>query len=126
MSKFMYSGSYTKKGVKGLLKEGGTARRDETIRMVESLGGTVEAYYWCYGKDDFVSIMDFPDHTTVTGLALNIAASGTFTGNLTPLITVEEMDEMVKVKLGKYRLPGESSFFSTKCFSKNGSKCRPT
>ena len=107
MSKFMYSGSYTKKGVKGLLKEGGTARRDETIRMVESLGGTVEAYYWCYGKDDFVSIMDFPDHTTVTGLALNIAASGTFTGSLTPLITVEEMDEMVKVKLGKYRLPGE-------------------
>ena len=54
--------------------------------------------------DNFVSIMDFPDHTTVTGLALNIAASGTFTGNLTPLITVEEM---VKVKLGKYRLPGE-------------------
>ena len=70
----MYSGSYTEKGVKGLLKEGGTSRRDETIRMVESLGGTVEAYYWCYGQDDFVSIMDFPDHTTVTGLALNIAA----------------------------------------------------
>ena len=88
-------------------EEGGTSRRDETIRMVESLGGTVEAYYWCYGQDDFVSIMDFPDHTTVTGLALNIAASGTFSGNLTPLITVEEMDEMVKVKLGKYRLPGD-------------------
>ena len=34
----MYSGSYTEKGVKGLLKEGGTSRRDETIRMVESLG----------------------------------------------------------------------------------------
>ena len=103
----MYSGSYTSDGVKGLLKEGGTARRDETTRIVESLGGKLEAYYWCYGQDDFVSIMDFPDHTTVTGLALNIAASGTFSGNLTPLITVEEMDEMVKVKLGKYRLPGE-------------------
>ena len=103
----MYSGSYTKKGVKGLLEEGGTARRDETIRMVASLGGEVEAYYWCYGKDDFVAIMDFPDHTTVTGMALNIAASGTFTGNLTPLISVEEMDEMVKVKLSDYRLPGQ-------------------
>jgi uncharacterized protein with GYD domain len=51
--------------------------------------------------------MDFPDHTTVTGMALNIAASGTFTGNLTPLISVEEMDEMVKVKIGDYRLPGQ-------------------
>ena len=107
MSKFMYSGSYTKKGVKGLLEEGGTARRDETKRMVESLGGKVEAYYWCYGKEDFVAIMDFPDHTTVTGMALNSAASGTFTGNLTPLISVEEMDEMVKVKLSDYRLPGQ-------------------
>ena len=34
MSKFMYSGSYTSDGVKGLLKEGGTARRDETKRIV--------------------------------------------------------------------------------------------
>ncbi len=107
MSKFMYSGSYTKKGVKGLLKEGGTARRDETVRIVESLGGKVEAYYWCYGSTDFLAIMDFPDHTTVTGMALNIAASGSFQGNITPLITVEEMDEMVKVSVGDWRAPGD-------------------
>ena len=103
----MYQGSYTSDGVKGLLKEGGTARRDETTRIVESLGGKLEAYYWCYGSTDFLAIMDFPDHTTVTGMALNIAASGKFQGNITPLITVEEMDEMVKVNLGDYRMPGE-------------------
>ena len=44
MSKFMYSGSYTPEGVKGLLKEGGTERRDETKRIVESLGGELESY----------------------------------------------------------------------------------
>ena len=54
-----------------------------------------EAYYWCYGSTDFLAIMDFPDHTTVTGMALNIAASGKFKGNITPLITVEEMDEAI-------------------------------
>ena len=107
MSKFMYSGSYTKKGVKGLLEEGGTARRDETVRIVESLGGTVEAYYWGYGSTDFLAIMEFPDHTTVTGMALNIAASGSFQGNITPLITVEEMDEMVKVSVGDWRAAGD-------------------
>ena len=58
MSKFMYSGSYTKKGVKGLLKEGGTARRDETKRIVEALGGKLEVYYWCYGSTDFLAIME--------------------------------------------------------------------
>ena len=64
------------------------------------MGGELEAYYWCYGATDFIMIVDFPDHTTVTGIALNIAASGSFTGNLTPLISVEEMDEMVKVSIG--------------------------
>ena len=98
MSKFMYSGSYTSEGVKGLLKEGGTARRDETIRIVESLGGTLESYYWSYGSIDFLAIMEFPDHTTVTGMALNIAASGKFEGIITPLITVEEMDETRNVE----------------------------
>ena len=106
MSKFMYSGSYAKKGVQGLLKEGGTARRAETKRIVEALGGKLEAYYWCYGSTDFLAIMDFPDHTTVTGMALNIAASGSFNGNITPLITTEEMDEMVKVNLGDFRYAG--------------------
>ena len=107
MSKFMYSGNYTKRGIKGLLKDGGTARKEETVRLVESLGGKIEAFYWCYGSTDFVTIMDFPDHTTVTGMALNIAASGTFTGNLTPLISVEEMDEMVKVSIKDWKGPGQ-------------------
>ncbi len=43
------------------------------MRIVESLGGKLEAYYWCYGNTDFIAIMEFPDHTTVTGMALNIA-----------------------------------------------------
>ena len=107
MSKFMYSGNYTKRGVKGLLKDGGSARKEETVRLVESLGGKLEAYYWCYGATDFIKIVDFPDHTTVTGIALNIAASGSFTGNLTPLISVEEMDEMVKVSIGDWQAPGK-------------------
>ena len=107
MSKFMYSGNYTRRGVTGLLKDGGSARKEETVRLVESLGGKLEAYYWCYGATDFMMIVDFPDHTTVTGIALNIAASGSFTGNLTPLISVEEMDEMVKVSIGDWQAPGK-------------------
>ena len=47
MPKYMFSGSYTTEGVAGLLKEGGTARRDEAVRIAELLGGSLEAYYWC-------------------------------------------------------------------------------
>ena len=41
MPKYMFSGSYTSEGVAGLLAEGGTARRDEAVRIAEMLGGTL-------------------------------------------------------------------------------------
>ena len=48
--------------------------------------------------------MDFPDHTS-NGIWGHCSLCK-FQGNITPLITVEEMDEMVKVNLGDY-VPGE-------------------
>ena len=107
MPKFMYSGSYTAKGAAGVLKEGATARRDEAARIAESMGGSLEAYYWCYGEKDFMCIMDVPDQVKITAFALEVGASGVFNGKLTPLITVEEMDEITSVKLGDFTLPGQ-------------------
>jgi len=107
MPKFMYSGSYTTKGVAGLLKDGGTARRDEAAKIAKSLGGTLEAYYWCYGEKDFMCIMDVPDNIKISALSLTIGASGTFNGKLTPLISVEEMDQITSADLGDFNLPGQ-------------------
>ena len=106
MPKYMFSGSYTKEGVAGLLTEGGTARRDEAARIAEMLGGTLEAFYWCYGDTDFMCIMDVPDSAKLAKLSLHFGASGTFQGKLTPLISVEEMDEICKADIGNFRLPG--------------------
>ena len=106
MPKYMFSGSYTKEGVAGLLSEGGTARRDEAVRIAEMLGGTLDAYYWCYGDTDFMCIMDVPDSAKIAKLSLHIGASGTFQGKLTPLISVEEMDDICKADIGDFRLPG--------------------
>ena len=107
MRKFMYSGSYTAEGAAGILKEGGSARRDEAARIAESFGGKLEAYYWCYGQTDFVCIMDVPDNVKITKFSLAVGASGVFNGKLTPLITVEEMDEITEADIGDFRLPGQ-------------------
>ena len=107
MPKYMFSGSYTSEGVAGLLAEGGTARRDEAVRIAEMLGGTLDAYYWCYGDTDFMCIMDVPDSAKIAKLALHIGASGTFSGKLTPLISVEEMDDICNADIGDFRLPGQ-------------------
>ena len=107
MPKYMFSGSYTSEGVAGLLAEGGTARRDEAARIAEMLGRTLESYYWCYGDTDFMCIMDVPDSAKIAKLALHIGASGTFSGKLTPLIAVEEMDDICNADIGDFRLPGQ-------------------
>jgi sensor histidine kinase regulating citrate/malate metabolism len=43
MPRYLIEGSYTEDGTKGLLKEGGTSRRDTVTKLIEGMGGTVEA-----------------------------------------------------------------------------------
>ena len=58
MPKYMYSGNYTAKGATGLLKDGGTARYEEAKKIASAMGGSIEAYYWCYGDMDFMMIIN--------------------------------------------------------------------
>ena len=46
MSKFLFQVNYVGEGVKGLLKEGGSSRQAATEKMVQSMGGKIEAYYF--------------------------------------------------------------------------------
>ena len=61
MPKYLYQGSYTQVGAQGLLKEGGTSRKDTVSKMVESMGGSLEAYYFAFGGTDFCAIVDLPE-----------------------------------------------------------------
>jgi uncharacterized protein with GYD domain len=105
MPKFLLKASYSAEGAKGLIKEGGSARRAAVQKLVEGMGGKVEAFYFAYGDADAIVITDVPD--TVTGLALSIAvnASGAVHLSTTPLITVEEVDAASKKSVA-YRAPG--------------------
>jgi len=107
MPKYMYSGNYNQKGVAGLLKDGGRARHAEAKRIAEGIGGTLEAYYWAYGSTDFFMIMDVPSEALAIKLSLRVGASGVFSGNLTPLISVEQMEEAITAELPEISLPGE-------------------
>ena len=52
MAKFMVTASYTAEGSRGLAKEGGSGRRAAVKKLVEGLGGKVEAFYFAYGEHD--------------------------------------------------------------------------
>ena len=105
MPKFMIKASYNTDGAKGLIKEGGSARRAVVQKLVESLGGKVEAFYFAYGEDDAYIITDMPDAATGIAISLTVNASGAVRLSTIPLITPEELDAASK-KTVNYRAPG--------------------
>ena len=50
MPKYLVEATYTAEGAKGLIKAGGSARQAAVEKMVESLGGRVEAFFFTFGE----------------------------------------------------------------------------
>ena len=105
MAKYLLTGSYTAQGAKGVLAVGGSGRRKATEAVVASVGGTVEAYYFGFGGNDFYLIADLPGHAAAVAGALTGAASGAITVQTTVLLTAEEVDEATRLS-PHYRAPG--------------------
>ena len=105
MAKFMYTGSYTSEGTKGLIREGGSSRKAAVEKMLASVGGKLECFYYAFGADDVVIVVDAPDNVSAASVGLTVAASGAVKGKLTMLLTPEEIDQAAK-KSPVYRAPG--------------------
>jgi uncharacterized protein with GYD domain len=105
MAKFLIKANYIGEGVKGLLKDGGTSRRAAVDKLLESVGGKVESFYYAFGDTDAYVIMDVPDNVTAAAVALTVGASGAVNLNTTVLMTPEEVDQATK-KSPAYRAPG--------------------
>ena len=105
MPKYLTVVSYTPEGAKGLLKEGGTARRAAVEKLMKSLGGRLEAFYFAFGENDAYIITEQPDHVTTAAVSLSVSATGTIRGRTIVLLTPEEIDQAAK-KTVKFRPPG--------------------
>ena len=105
MPHYLWTGSYTVEGTKGLMKEGGTKRRDLVEQMIAKAGGKLHAFYFAFGESDIYGIAEFPDAATATAVSLAVNSSGAVTLRSTQLVTPEEMDAASKKTIG-YRPPG--------------------
>lgn len=106
MPKYLYHGSYTDKGLKGLLKDGGSKRVKVTRKAIESLGGKMEAYYFALGGSDFFIILEAPDNVAAITGSMVANASGTVNVSITALVSPEEVDLAAK-KTMKWSPPGK-------------------
>jgi uncharacterized protein with GYD domain len=106
MAKYLWQANYVGEGLKGLLKEGGSSRRAVVEKLINSMGGKLEAFYYAFGETDLYAIADMPDNVSTAAFALTISASGAVTLKTTVLMTPEEIDKAVK-KTPSYRPPGK-------------------
>jgi uncharacterized protein with GYD domain len=106
VAKYLFQANYTDEGLKGLLKDGGSKRRDAVEQAIKGLGGTMEAFYYAFGDADVVGIADLPDNVSATTFSLLVTAAGGAAIKTTVLITPEEVDQAAKKTLD-YRPPGE-------------------
>ena len=105
MSKYLVTGKYVGDGVKGLMEEGGSRRRDAAKAGIESVGGSMESFYYAFGDADVYGICDFPDDASATSFSLMVNASGAVELSLIPLMTAEDLDAAA-AKTPSYRPPG--------------------
>jgi uncharacterized protein with GYD domain len=105
MPKYLFTVSYTAEGAQGLLKDGGSKRREAAQAAARSLGGSVDAFYFAFGDADAFVIADLPNHTAAAALSVTVGSSGAMRGKTTVLFSPEEMDAACKQSVA-YRPPG--------------------
>lgn len=105
MAKFLIEATYTTEGVRGLLKDGGTRRREAVQAAVSKAGGRLEGFYFGFGGTDAFVLVDGLDNETAASIALTVAASGAVHTKTTVLLTPEDVDRACKRTI-EYRAPG--------------------
>lgn len=105
MPKFLVRAKYTPEGSKGLLKDGGSGRRRAVEESLAEIGGKLEAFYFTFGDDDAILIMDVPDTDTALAVSVTVRASGAVVSTTTPLLTVEDVDAAIGRHV-RFRAPG--------------------
>ncbi|PVZ60170.1 GYD domain-containing protein [Arthrobacter sp. H-02-3] len=106
MSKYLFEANYVGDGIKGLMREGGTKRRDAVVEALKSVGGTLECFYYAFGDTDVLGVFDIPDQASAAALSLMINSTGAVSLTLKPLMTLQDLDAAAS-KTPSYRPPGQ-------------------
>ncbi len=105
MAKYLFVASYSSDGVKAVLGSGGSARKAAVTEAVGKLGGSLESFYFGFGKDDAYVVADLPDNVAAATLGLQVGATGMASVRTVVLLTPEEVDRATQAP-SVYRSPG--------------------
>ena len=94
MQKYLFRGTYTAEGIKGVVKDGGTGRKAAVQALAESVGGKMESMYFAFGSDDFFVVADLPDAESAVAVAAAAGSSGAVSLTTVVLLTPEQVCQL--------------------------------
>jgi uncharacterized protein with GYD domain len=103
--KYLLEVTYTADGARGLMKDGGSTRKQAAEQALKSAGARMESFHFALGDVDAYVICEAPDHAAMIASSLAINATGAVRLKTIALLTPEEMDQAMK-KSVTYRAPG--------------------
>ena len=110
MAKYAVLGGYTAEAWEKMIENPGD-RTAAVRKVVEAVGGRLEQFYWSFGEDDYLVIIEAPDDVAAGAFSVAVGSSGSLRNLRTiKLITADEGRKLLeKAKAGKgtYVPPGE-------------------
>ena len=109
MGKYAVLGGYTAEAWAKMVENPGS--REAAVRKVtDAMGAKLEQFFWSFGDDDYLAIVECPDDVTAAALSVAVGSSGSLRNLRTiKLITQEEGRKVLeKAKSAKaaYAPPG--------------------
>ena len=107
MALYLVQASYTAEALTTMAKN--PQDRSVPVReLIQKLGGQLVGFYFCFGEYDVVVIIEVPDDSTATAVALAAVSPGHLKAyKTTKLFTVEETMEAMR-KAGSLTFQGPS------------------
>jgi uncharacterized protein with GYD domain len=109
MAKYAVLGGYTAEAWSKMIDNPGD-RTAAVTKVVEGLGGKLESFYWSFGDDDFLGIIEVPDDTAAAAFSVAVGSTGSLrnlrTIKLISLGDGAKMLEKAKAAKAAYAPPG--------------------
>jgi uncharacterized protein with GYD domain len=75
MAKYALLGGYTAEAWRGMIDDP-ASRRSAVQKAAEAVGGSIEAFYWSFGEDDFLVFAEIPDDIAAAAISVGFGSSG--------------------------------------------------
>ena len=109
MAKYAVLGGYSAEAWSKMIDNPGD-RTAAITKVVQGLGGKLESFYWSFGDDDFLGIIEAPDDIAAAAFSVAVGSSGTLRNLRTiKLISLDDgrkLLEKAKTAKAAYAPPG--------------------